>query len=206
MYRLGIVKQQDLAGARVRVVFTDHAQMLSYWLPIMVPKTQNDKTYVIPDIGEQVVCLMDEHDEAGCVLGAVFSIPDAPPIDPNTGNPVASADIEQHTFKDGTTTQYNRATHQMLAKFSDAAALKYDAGAHALTVALPSGSTMSITANGATISIDTSGNVTIHAAGGISLVTSAHNDSVDGMIDTYNGHTHVDPQGGNTAAPTQQMA
>ncbi len=64
MFRVGLVKQQDLQGARVRVAFPDRDQMLSYWLPILFSKTQNDKSYWIPDIGEQVVCLMDEHDEA----------------------------------------------------------------------------------------------------------------------------------------------
>ena len=73
MFRVGLVKQQDLQGARVRVAFPDRDQMLSYWLPILFPKTQNDKSYWVPDIGEQVVCLMDEHDEAGAVLGAIYS-------------------------------------------------------------------------------------------------------------------------------------
>jgi phage baseplate assembly protein V len=73
MFRVGLVKQQDLQGARLRVAFPDRDQMLSYWLPILFSKTQNDKSYWIPDIGEQVVCLMDEHDEAGTVLGAIYS-------------------------------------------------------------------------------------------------------------------------------------
>jgi hypothetical protein len=65
---------------------------------------------------------------------------------------------------------------------------------------------MSIRANGATIQIDASGNINLTAAGNINLVTSSHNDSVNGIINTYNSHTHPDPQGGNTSAPTQQMA
>src|ERR1700674_4306379 len=72
MFRVGLVKQQDLKGAGVRVAFPDRDQMLSYWLPILFSKTQNDKSYWIPDIGEQVVCLMDEHDEAGTGLGAII--------------------------------------------------------------------------------------------------------------------------------------
>jgi hypothetical protein len=65
---------------------------------------------------------------------------------------------------------------------------------------------MSIRANGATIQIDASGNINLTAAGNINLVTSSHNDSVNGIINTYNSHTHPDPQGANTSAPTQQMA
>ena len=71
--RLGIVKEQDVSLARLRVTFNEFDQMLSYWLPVVVTKTQNDKAYWLPDIGEQVVCLMDERDEAGVVLGAIYS-------------------------------------------------------------------------------------------------------------------------------------
>ena len=179
MFRVGLVKQQDLQGARLRVVFPDRDQMLSYWLPILFPKTQNDKSYWVPDIGEQVVCLMDEHDEAGAVLGAIYSSADTPPVQ--------SPDKCHVSFKDGASVEYDRA-------------------ARALAVSLPSGATMNLSANGAVIAIDASGNITVHAAGGINLITSGHNDSVDGMINTYNGHTHADPQGGNTAPPTQQMS
>jgi len=179
MFRVGLVRQQDPQGARVRVAFPDRDQMLSYWLPILFPKTQNDKSYWIPDIDEQVVCLMDEHDEAGAVLGAIYSSADTAPVQ--------SADKCHMSFKDG-------------------ASIEYDRAAHALAVSLPNGATMSLSANGASIAIDASGNITVQAAGGINLITSAHNDSVDGIINTYNGHTHPDPQGGNTAPPSQQMS
>jgi phage baseplate assembly protein V len=161
VFRVGLVKQLDPQNARVRVAFPDHDQMLSYWLPIVVSKTQNDKGYWIPDLDEQVVCLMDEHDEAGAVLGAIYSTADTPPTDPNTGQALANADVAQHTFKDGATFQYNRATHVGLAQLPDKAVLKYDAEAHAFTLALPSGATMSVTANGASISIDGTGNVKV---------------------------------------------
>jgi phage baseplate assembly protein V len=178
MFRVGLVQQQDLQGARLRVVFPDRDQMVSYWLPILFPKTQNDKSYWIPDLGEQVVCLMDEHDEAGAVLGAIYSSVDIPPVQ--------SADKYHISFKDGATVEYDRA-------------------GHALAMSLPDGATMNLSVNGASIAIDASGNITVHAAGGINLVTSAHNDSVDGIINVYNGHTHTDPQGGNSTPPTQQM-
>jgi phage baseplate assembly protein V len=179
MFRAGLVKQQDVQGARVRVVFPDRDQMLSYWLPILFTKTQHDKSYWIPDVGEQVVCLMDQYDEAGAVLGAIYSSADTPPVQ--------SADKYHISFKDGANMEYDRA-------------------AHALVVSLPSGATLGLSANGASVAIDGSGNITVHAAGGINLITSAHSDSVDGIINTYNGHTHQDPQGGNSAPPSQQMS
>jgi phage baseplate assembly protein V len=122
---------------------------------------------------------MDGHDEAGTVLGAIYSSADTPPVQ--------SPDKYHMSFKDGASVEYDRA-------------------AHALAVTLPNGATINLSANGASIAIDVSGNITVHAAGGINLVTSAHNDSVDGIINTYNGHTHADPQGGNSAPPAQQMS
>src|SRR5450631_6158 len=79
-FRLGIAKDQDTSLGRVRVTFNEFDRMLSYWLPIVVSKTQNDKAYWLPDVGEQVVCLMDERDEAGVVLGAIYSQSDATPV------------------------------------------------------------------------------------------------------------------------------
>ena len=125
-FRVGIVKTQDPANARVRVVFAEFDQMLSYWLPVVVPKTQNDKAYWLPDIGEQVVCLMDERDEAGVVLGAVYSKVD--------GTPVQSADKYHLGFKDGTSMEYDRVAHVLALSFMDGTAIRYDAGSHALAL------------------------------------------------------------------------
>jgi phage baseplate assembly protein V len=142
MFRVGLVKQQDPQGARVRVMFPDHDQMVSYWLPIVVFKSQDDKAYWLPDLGEQVVCMMDEYDEAGAVLGAIYSVADTPPVQ--------SADKCHVSFKDGATFEYDRSTH----KFA---------------MSLPSGSTMSISLNGASIAIDTSGNVAVVPGNGAKI-------------------------------------
>jgi len=123
-FRVGIVSEQDLTLARLRVVFAEFDHMFSYWLPIVVPKTQNDKAYWIPDIGEQVVCLMDERDEAGVVLGAIYSQPDS--------TPVHSADKYHLGFKDSTTIEYDRSSHVLQLAFSDQTSFKYDGGAHQL--------------------------------------------------------------------------
>jgi phage baseplate assembly protein V len=114
--------------------------MQSWWLPVIVAKTQNDKMYWMPDVGEQVVCAMDEHDEDGVVLGAVYSSVDRPPV--------TSADKLHWTSKDG-------------------AVFEYDRSDHALQMTLPSGGTVAISANGASIAIDGSGNVQIATGGQI---------------------------------------
>lgn len=142
LFRAAIVREQNPASGRVRVAFPDRDNLLSYWLPIVVPKSQNDKAYWIPDVGEQVVCLMDEHDEDGAVLGAIYSSADA--------TPVQSADKWHVAFKDG-------------------AAAEYDRAAHALSITLPAGATVSVSAGSATIQIDSNGDIALNAAGLVKL-------------------------------------
>lgn len=142
MYRVGIVRTQDAANARVRVTFPDRDQLQSWWLPVVFAKTQNDKLYWIPDIGEQVVCAMDEYDEDGAVLGAIYSIADRPPV--------TSVDKLHWGIRDG-------------------AVFEYDRSAHSFQMSVPNNGTVTIAASGASITIDGSGNVTINAAGQVML-------------------------------------
>ena len=141
-FRVGIVSAQNPATARVRVTFPDRSQLQSWWLGVVVPKTQNDKAYWMPDLGEQVICLMDEYDEDGAVLGALYSTVDTPPV--------TSVDKYHWTMKDGATFEYDRAIH-------------------ALAIALPNGGTLSVSANGATIAIDAGGDVNVTAAGQVNI-------------------------------------
>ena len=179
-FRVGIVQAQDTAHAKVRVVFPDYDEMISWWLPVVFFKTQDDKAYWIPDIGEQVVFLMDLRDEAGAVLGAIYSSADTPPVN--------SADKYYLGFKDGARFEYDRVAHLLDLffedttelkydarvhlldlKFQDQAELEYDGTEHVLTVSLPQGAAFNLTANGAQIQIDSSGNVIIRSAGQIQL-------------------------------------
>lgn len=183
MFRVGIVKALDLTNHRVRVTFPDRDQLQSWWLGVRVAGTQNDKMYWMPDVGEQVTCDMDEHDEDGTVTGSIYSTTDQPPAN-------MTADKRHITFKDGATFEYDRSSH-------------------ALAISIPSNGTVSIATNNATISIDASGNINLTAKGDIKFVTDAYRDSVDNMITTYNEHTHqfTDSHGdtGPTQVPTQRM-
>jgi phage baseplate assembly protein V len=142
MFRVGLVREQDTTKCAVRVTFPDRDQLQSWWLPVVVLKTQDDKSYWLPDVGEQVVCLMDEYDEDGAVIGAIYSSADV--------TPVQSPDKLHMGFRDG-------------------CAIEYDRSSHAMTVNIPNGGVLSISANGASISIDASGNVKIIASGQIQL-------------------------------------
>ena len=79
MLRFGIVSQINPVLAQARVNFGDD-ESTSFWLPILQTKTLKDKFYSIPDVGEQVACLMDENSEDGVILGAVYSTEDVPVV------------------------------------------------------------------------------------------------------------------------------
>jgi phage baseplate assembly protein gpV len=182
--RVGIVQAQDTANAKVRVVFPDYDAMISWWLPVIFAKTQDDKFYWIPDIGEQVVCLMDLRDEAGAVLGAIYSAADVPPVNSADKFHIAFKDgasfdydrvlhLLNLFFQDTTQLQYDALIHLLDLKFQDQAELKYDGIEHVLSVSLPQGAMFNITANGAQIEIDSSGNVIIRSGGLIQLGNGA---------------------------------
>ncbi len=183
-FRVGIVQAQDTAHAKVRVVFPDYDEMISWWLPVIFAKTQDDKFYWIPDIGEQVVCLMDLRDEAGAVLGAIYSAADVPPVNSADKFHIAFKDganfdydrvahLLNLFFQDTTQLQYDALTHLLDLRFQDQAELKYDGIEHVLSVSLPQGGVFNLTANGAQIQIDSSGNITIRSAGLIQLGNGA---------------------------------
>lgn len=79
MLRFGIVSQINPITVQARVSFEDD-ESTSFWLPILQTKTLKDKFYIMPDIGEQVACLMDKNSEDGVILGAIYSIADVPVV------------------------------------------------------------------------------------------------------------------------------
>jgi phage baseplate assembly protein V len=108
MIKIGKVVAVDETSARVRVQLDDCDGMVTYWLQIAVPKSQNDKFYWIPDIGEQVLCAFLEHGlEHGFVIGALYNEKDKVPV----GN----KDKYFIRFQDGTEIEYDRATHRLRA-------------------------------------------------------------------------------------------
>lgn len=130
MYRRAIVEAVDPATARVRVRFPDADGMVSWWLEVLQQRTLGDRSYWMPDVGEAVAVLMDEQDEAGVVLGAIYSSADPPPV--------ASADKRHTVHKDGAVFEYDRATHTW-------------------TVAVPAGGRIAISVGGASLVMDDAG-------------------------------------------------
>ena len=103
--RFGFVTALDEAGCRVRVQFPDLDGLESFWLHVLRQKTHQDKHYCLPDVGEHVACLLDGAGEEGVELGAVFGGRDPAPV--------VGVDRHHVRFADGTTVDYDRATHKL---------------------------------------------------------------------------------------------
>jgi len=99
-FKTGIVEEAKVGWAIIR--FPDLDDLLSKWIPVLYTKTQDDKGFWTPDVGEQVQCLMDDRLEDGCIMGAIYSEVDQPPTD----------DVDEYgiQFKDGGWFSYNRST------------------------------------------------------------------------------------------------
>lgn len=102
-YKQGIVAESKPGFARVK--FDDIDGLLTAWLPVLHPKTRSDKVVWTLDVGEHVACLLDEYMESGCIVGAIYSDPDPAPVN--------SPEQFHLKFRDGTTIDYNRATHKL---------------------------------------------------------------------------------------------
>ncbi|MGO1073236.1 phage baseplate assembly protein V [Lysobacter sp. CA199] len=103
--RFGFVTDIDAAAVCVRVRFPDYDDFRSAWLPVLVPKSQNDKHFALFDLDEHVAVLLDARGEDGLVLGAIYSEADRPPVQ--------SADKHHVRFADGSTVEYDRAAHRL---------------------------------------------------------------------------------------------
>ncbi|WP_176244131.1 phage baseplate assembly protein V [Pseudoruegeria aquimaris] len=113
----------DPATAKGRVQFPDHDNVQSYWLQVLQGRTRTDRTYWMPAVGEHVVVIMDQGEEAGVIAGAIYSAADAPP----------SSDPNVHTIV-----------------YGDGASLTYDKGGQTFTLSV-GGTTVEISPAGVAI-------------------------------------------------------
>ena len=100
-WALGIVSVVDDARALARCTLPDKDRVETFWLQVIQPGTQRDKAYWLPDVGEQVVCLLDDSAENGIILGAIYSATDVAPV--------STRNKKHIRFDDGTTIEYDRA-------------------------------------------------------------------------------------------------
>ena len=103
--RIGRVSSVDVNTNTARVAFSDKDDLVSGNLMIVNRGSMADKDYWIPDIDEQVLCLMMPNKSGlglneGFILGSFFSAEDAPQEN--------SADIRAVKFGDGTVVKHDR--------------------------------------------------------------------------------------------------
>ena len=105
--RIGRVSSIDVNTNTARVAFSDKDDLVSGNLMIVNRGSMVDKDYWIPDIDEQVLCLMMPNKSGlglneGFILGSFFSAEDAPQE--------RSADVRAVKFGDGTVIKHDRST------------------------------------------------------------------------------------------------
>lgn len=148
MIKVGKVVAIDEKSCKVRVQLLDTDGVVTYWLPVVVNKSQQDKFYWLPDIDEEVICCFLENGiEQGFVLGAVYNSQDSPPV--------ANKDKFHIRFSDGSFVEYDRVSHK----------LKVDVKGDAL---ISVSGKCSIDCDGQ-VQITSAANIVMQAQGGISM-------------------------------------
>ena len=105
--RIGRVSSIDVNTNTARVAFSDKDDLVSGNLMIVNRGSMVDKDYWIPDIDEQVLCLMQPNASGkglndGFILGSFFSAEDP--------QQESSADMRAVKFSDGTVVKHDRKT------------------------------------------------------------------------------------------------
>ena len=149
MYKLGVVSAVEPDTCRARVKFPAKGDIESYWLEVLVPDTATDKDYHLPTIGAVVAVLLDDREESGCILGAVYNATNKPPS--------PSATVRRVTFGDGTVIEYDRATHKLHVSTVGVVELTTTGNVQVTTEA-------NVTLNAVDVAVTASGNVTVQAA------------------------------------------
>lgn len=90
MLKFGKIQEVDAAKGRVKVRF-DEDDLVSDWIPYIVPQTKENKYNYYPVSGEHVACQMDENCENGVVMGAIYSSADA--LEPSIQGSLAGVKI-----------------------------------------------------------------------------------------------------------------
>lgn len=105
--RIGRVSSIDVSTNTARVAFSDKDDLVYGNLMIVNRGSMVDKDYWIPDIDEQVLCLMMPNKSGqglneGFIIGSFFSAEDGPQE--------RSADVRAIKFGDGTVIKHDRST------------------------------------------------------------------------------------------------
>lgn len=151
LIRIGEVVSIDPANATARVTFDDDG-VTSYNLRVVQPNTLANKDYHMPDIGEDALCLfLPSGVEEGFILGSFYA--------GSVRSPTSDPNKRVVKFSDGTTLEYDRATHKLTADVKGEADLT---ATESVTVASQQDITLAATGN---LTLAASGSLNISAQG-----------------------------------------
>jgi len=197
--KTGKVVSVNPEKATVRVEIRDIDQKVSYEMPVVYHRTVKDKTYYMPEVGEEVICVFVNETE-GFVLGSVYHEENTPPA--------SDKNLFVYEFEDGTKIAYDKNSGKLTVENPKEVILKVQNTINEET------QTLSIKAD-ASANLDTptftiTGNVIIEgnlmvmgninsigqttAQGGLKTSPQGMAVFVDDLITKYNTHTHA---GGN---------
>ena len=156
--RIGQVSAVNTAAATARVLFDDRDGLVSMELPVLQGSVQGAQAYLLPAVGERVLCLfLGSGVEQGFIVGSFYDDDNPPP---------ESGQVIYLRISDDCFVLINKATKQIV--------------------------------------VSTSGEVSITAAGGVSIVGDVNvTGTVTASVDvtaagiSLVGHIHFDP-GDNT--------
>lgn len=210
MLRFGIICEIDGSKGLARVHFDDDG-IVSYWLPVVYPKTSQDSFSWIPDVNEHVACLMDERLENGVILGSIYS----KAKQPDGGD----ANKFRIKFKDGTVIEYDRSIHKLTADVKGAVEVKATENVNVETSASATLKAVSVTIDAPSVTVTGilsagqiaasagssggDGSVTIEGTVSIQgdIVVTGGNVTADGIGLKTHKHTGVTTGGGTSATP-----
>jgi phage baseplate assembly protein V len=154
-FRVGLVTEVQVSPfPAARVKFPDRDDLVSYWLPIALPGTQDDKSFWVPDLGEMVTVLMDENDENGAILGSLGSLADTAPG-------WATTNRRGIQFSDGTTLYYDRSSHTLYIELVSGGTLNCSTSLGNSIVLNSDGSVQITDQSGSQVSLNNDGTVVI---------------------------------------------
>ena len=79
----GIVVDRDPKKKKVKVNFADEDETVSMWIDVTAKSAGQTKTFMMPDLNDEVWCALDAKGEDGCIIGAKYNEQDAPPHESN---------------------------------------------------------------------------------------------------------------------------
>lgn len=79
----GVVVDRDPKKMRVKVRFEDEDDSVSFWVDVVAKAAGGSKMFIMPEMDDEVWCLLDQKGEDGCVVGSKYNDKDGAPYQGN---------------------------------------------------------------------------------------------------------------------------